>query len=61
MSPFYLQLIIRIEFTQAIKLHSLRLQGPTDKGPKTVKVFQNLPNTLDFDSAMRNEPTQSLE
>lgn len=55
------QLIIRIEFTQAIKLHSLKLQGPTDKGPKTVKVFQNLPNTLDFDSAMRNEPTQTLE
>lgn len=55
------QLIIRIEFNQAIKLHSLRLQGPAEKGPKTVKVFQNLPQTLDFDSADRNEATQTLD
>lgn len=55
------QLIMRIEFNQAIKLHSLRLQAPAEKGPKTVKVFQNLPNTLDFDSADRNEPTQTVE
>lgn len=55
------QLIMRIEFNQAIKLHSLRIQAPADKGPKTVKVFQNLPQTLDFDSAERNEPTEMLD
>ena len=56
-----LQLIIRIEFNQAIKLHSLKLQAPVDKGPKTIKVFQNLPQTLDFDSADSNAPVQTLE
>ena len=58
---FHFQLIINIEFTQAIKLHSLRILAPPEKGPKTVKVFQNLPNTLDFDSADRNEPTQTVQ
>ena len=55
------QLIISIQFNQAIKLHSLKLQAPVDKGPKTVKVFQNLPQTLDFDSADSNAPVQTLE
>lgn len=55
------QLIITIEFNQAVKLHSLRIQAPVEKGPKTVKVFQNLPQTLDFDSAISNAPTQALE
>ena len=32
-----------------------------DKAPKTVKVFQNQPRSLDFDSADGMEPTQTLE
>ncbi|WAR29944.1 TXNL1-like protein [Mya arenaria] len=52
------QLLISIEFSQPVKLHSLKLY---DKGPKTVKVFQNQPRSLDFDSADSMEPTQTLE
>ncbi|XP_052787127.1 thioredoxin-like protein 1 [Mya arenaria] len=55
------QLLISIEFSQPVKLHSLKLYGPEDKGPKTVKVFQNQPRSLDFDSADSMEPTQTLE
>ncbi|KAL4216514.1 Thioredoxin-like protein 1 [Mactra antiquata] len=55
------QLLLSIEFTQPVKLHSLKLYGPKDKGPKTVKVFQNQPNNLDFDSADSMTPTQQLE
>ncbi|XP_069102295.1 thioredoxin-like protein 1 [Argopecten irradians] len=55
------QLIINVEFNQSVKLHSLKMYGPAENGPKTVKVFQNLPNSLDFDKAENMEPTQTLE
>lgn len=55
------QLIISIEFTQPVKIHSLKIYGPKDKGPKTVKVFQNQPRSLDFDSADSMTPTQQLD
>ncbi|OWF41354.1 thioredoxin-like protein 1 [Mizuhopecten yessoensis] len=55
------QLIINVEFNQSVKLHSLKIYGPAENGPKTVKIFQNLPNTLDFDKAENMEPTQTLE
>ncbi|KAJ8307905.1 hypothetical protein KUTeg_014552 [Tegillarca granosa] len=32
-----------------------------ENGPKTIKIFQNLPNSLDFDQAESNEPAQSFE
>jgi len=46
---------------QAVKVHSLKIKAPSDKGPKTVKIFANQPNTLDFDKADANEPSQTLE
>ncbi|KAH3873149.1 thioredoxin-like protein 1 [Dreissena polymorpha] len=55
------QILISIEFSQPVKLHSLKLYGPADKGPKTVKIFQNQPRSLDFDSADSMEPVQTLE
>ena len=59
---FVLQLIITISFNQNVKVHSLKIHAPDDgTAPKTVKVFANLPNTMDFDQAERSEPIQTLE
>lgn len=56
------QLLISIAFNQAVKLHSLKIQGPDDgRGPKTVKLFTNLTKTMDFDSAESFEAVQTLE
>jgi thioredoxin len=55
------QLIISISFNQVIKLHSLKINGPKENGPKTVKLFINQPKTLDFDSADSMESVQTLD
>jgi thiol-disulfide isomerase/thioredoxin len=55
------QLLICIAFNQLIKLHSIRINGPPDKAPKTVKIFINQPKTLDFDSAESMNSIQTLE
>ncbi|CAH1788196.1 unnamed protein product [Owenia fusiformis] len=55
------QLIINIEFNQAMKLHSLKLYGPPGKAPKNIKIFTNQPSTLDFDQAESMEPVESKE
>ncbi|CAI9553436.1 unnamed protein product, partial [Staurois parvus] len=56
------QLLITVAFNQPVKLYSMKLQGPDNgQGPKYVKIFTNLPRSMDFDEAMRSEPTQALE
>jgi len=55
------QMIISIPFNQPVKLHSLKFKGPQNFGPKTVKVFINVPCTFDFDQASHMEPVQTLE
>ncbi|XP_014215988.1 thioredoxin-like protein 1 [Copidosoma floridanum] len=55
------QLIISITFTQAVKVHSLKIKAPADKGPKTMKLFINQPRTIDFDMALSNTSIQDLE
>ena len=55
------QLILSITFNQVIKAHSIKVKGPKDKGPKTLRVFANLPNTLDFDKAESTTATQDFE
>lgn len=54
------QLILAIAFNQPVKIHSLRLKGPRDEGPKTVRIFHNQPNTLDFDAAGGAQATQEV-
>nr|XP_054751831.1 thioredoxin-like protein 1 [Lytechinus pictus] len=54
------QLIIKMSFQQNVKLHSLKLLGPSTNGPKVVKLFINQPQTLDFDAAERMEPIQKI-
>merc|ERR1711974_72742 len=55
------QLILSLTFNQAVKIHSLKIKAPSDKGPKTVRVFQNQPNTLDFDKADSMVAVQDMQ
>lgn len=54
------QLIISIAFNQSVKIHSLKIKAPLDKGPKGVKIFINQPRTLDFDLADSYTCVQAL-
>ncbi|XP_078036096.1 thioredoxin-like [Augochlora pura] len=54
------ELIISITFIQAVKIHSLQIKAPKDKGPKNIKLFINLPRTIDFDVADSNTSIQDL-
>jgi len=54
------QLILALAFNQGVKLHSLKIKAPQDKGPKTLRIFMNQPNTLDFDKADSMVATQDL-
>uniref|UniRef100_A0A2K5ZFN2 PITH domain-containing protein n=1 Tax=Mandrillus leucophaeus TaxID=9568 RepID=A0A2K5ZFN2_MANLE len=56
------QLLITVAFNQPVKLYSMKFQGPDNgQGPKYVKIFINLPRSMDFKEAERSEPTQALE
>jgi PITH domain len=57
----FLQLIINISFNQAVKVHSIKIKAPQDKGPKNIKIFINQPRTLDFDTAESNSAVQEIE
>ncbi|XP_036385285.1 thioredoxin-like protein 1 [Megalops cyprinoides] len=56
------QLLITMAFSQPVKLFSMKLHcSDFAQAPKVVKVFINLPRSMDFDDAERSEPTQALE
>ncbi|XP_076267639.1 thioredoxin-like [Rhynchophorus ferrugineus] len=55
------QLIISIAFNQSVKIHSLKIKAPSDKGPKNIKIFINQPRTLDFDLADNYTCVQALQ
>nr|AVD96635.1 thioredoxin-like protein 1 [Hippocampus abdominalis] len=56
------QLLITIAFNQPVKLFSMKLQSSDfAQAPKVVKIFINLPRSMGFDDAERNEATQTLE
>ncbi|KAJ1906366.1 hypothetical protein IWQ60_012103, partial [Tieghemiomyces parasiticus] len=54
------QLLIYFPFNQAVKLHSLKFEGPVSHAPKTVKIYANRPN-MGFDETESVQPTQVLE
>ncbi|XP_023346225.1 thioredoxin-like protein 1 [Eurytemora carolleeae] len=54
------QLILALAYNQAVKLHSIKIKAPADKGPKTLRLFINQPNTLDFDKADSMTSTQDI-
>ncbi|RWS28402.1 thioredoxin-like protein 1 [Leptotrombidium deliense] len=55
------QLIINLGFSQSVKLHSIKIQGPIENGPKTIKFFINQPRTIGFDQAEAMDCVQMLE
>ena len=36
---------------QVVKVHSIKINAPSTKGPKTIRIFKNQPRTLDFSQA----------
>ena len=55
------QLMLTLSFNQAVKVHSLKIRAPNDgSGPKTIKIFVNQPNAVDFDQGERMEGVQKL-
>ncbi|KAK6634501.1 hypothetical protein RUM43_011902 [Polyplax serrata] len=55
------QLIMSVSFSQLVKIHSLKIRAPLDKGPKNIKLFTNQSTTLDFDRAESGTAVQELE
>ncbi|XP_066253640.1 thioredoxin-like protein 1 [Euwallacea similis] len=55
------QLIISITFNQSVKIHSIKMKAPSDKGPKNVRIFINQTRTFDFDLANSYTSVHDLE
>lgn len=46
--------------SQSVKLHSIAIKGPADKGVKHIRIFINQPQTLDFDQVSSRESIQDI-
>jgi thioredoxin len=55
------QILLNISFSQAVKIHSLIIQGPEDNGPKDLKIFINQTKSLSFDEAESFNCLQAVE
>jgi len=54
------QLILVINFTQPVKLHSVQMKAPITTGPKTIKFYINHQCTLNFHNAKVRKPDKVL-
>ncbi|KAF2797857.1 DUF1000-domain-containing protein [Melanomma pulvis-pyrius CBS 109.77] len=55
------QLLMIVPFTGQVRLHSILVRTtPTPSSPKTLKIFANPSDTLDFEAASDSTPTQVL-
>ena len=56
------QLLLSITFNQAMRIHSLKIDAPSDgRGPKFLKLFTNQPNAIGFDQAEGMEGVQHID
>ncbi|KAI9299163.1 DUF1000-domain-containing protein [Neoconidiobolus thromboides FSU 785] len=53
------QILINLQFSQAVKIHSIKFQAPLNNAPKNIKLFSNK-YSLGFDDVTSMEPTQEL-
>jgi thioredoxin len=55
------QLIISLPFNQAVRVNALRIEAPSDgRGPRSLRLFINQPNTPDFDACEALTSVQDL-
>jgi hypothetical protein len=56
------QLLMLVPFTGQVRLHSILLRtSDSESCPKTLKVFANFGEDMDFDTASEKQPTQTFE
>ncbi|CAG5113573.1 Oidioi.mRNA.OKI2018_I69.chr2.g7664.t1.cds [Oikopleura dioica] len=57
------QLILRVEFTQPVKLHSLVIEAGCDaeQAPKEIRLFANETSPISFDDAEQRKSTQDFD
>ncbi|KAJ4340773.1 hypothetical protein N0V95_007415 [Ascochyta clinopodiicola] len=56
------QLLMIVPFTGQVRLHSILVRtSDSPSSPKTLKVFANFGDDMDFDTASEKQPTQTLE
>ncbi|KAJ1634257.1 galactose-binding domain-like protein [Pavlovales sp. CCMP2436] len=53
------ELLITLMFRTPVRISAIRVEGPGDKGPSSIRLFVNKLG-LDFDSAKSEAPTQEL-
>ena len=54
------RMIINVPFTQAVKLHSIKIVASGDEAPKTIRTYVNRPHTLSFDEADSIEGVETI-
>jgi len=54
------QILLHLDFSQVVKVNSLRIKAPEGEGPRQLRVFVNQPHVMDFDAAMDNQSLQDI-